>query len=325
MGNEQIIQLSINQQVVYWFQQGLRPKEICSRLNSRLTTHRVIKELLSSDIDLPKCKICNKKILTLTASHLKKHNITVSEYLQKYPEHIKLIKGIVKPWNKGLTKETNKLMADIAIKTKKRMSSATEKQKTSKFSKRMWREGRCKCPGTTYVEIICKRCGKKFRRIKAESDRNHKENKLQFCSKECSRSAYRPWRDEFSPFRCILNRVRHRIRLWRKQTKDSQVKNSLKILNNDLTVEFLKELWEKQQGKCDYTGWELHMPFTTQGIYDKNKHYLMKASLDRIDNTKGYTKDNIHYTSTIANFARNKFSEDDLFTFCKAVVKHRGL
>jgi hypothetical protein len=48
-------------------------------------------------------------------------------------------------------------------------------------------------------------------------------------------------------------------------------------------------------------------------------------SLDRIDSTKGYTKDNIQVISRIANIMKNNATEQELISFAKGVlVVHQG-
>lgn len=42
-----------------------------------------------------------------------------------------------------------------------------------------------------------------------------------------------------------------------------------------------------------------------------------KPSLDRIDNFKGYTKENVIVCWQIENYCKNSFSEDDVIEFCK--------
>ena len=48
------------------------------------------------------------------------------------------------------------------------------------------------------------------------------------------------------------------------------------------------------------------------------------ASLDRIDSEKGYVKENVRFVAVIANFSKNKFSDEDVIDFCEAVTQvHR--
>jgi hypothetical protein len=86
----------------------------------------------------------------------------------------------------------------------------------------------------------------------------------------------------------------------------------------DLSLEFLKTLWEKQKGICPITGWQLVLPHHSAKRLNKRNMYA--ASLDRIDCSQGYLKSNVRFVAYIANIARNVFSEQELLTFCKAVV-----
>jgi len=60
-------------------------------------------------------------------------------------------------------------------------------------------------------------------------------------------------------------------------------------LDFDLDAEYLKEIWP-EDGKCPALGFSLRMDSIARS-----------PSLDRIDNTKGYTKGNVHWVSNKAN------------------------
>jgi hypothetical protein len=84
----------------------------------------------------------------------------------------------------------------------------------------------------------------------------------------------------------------------------------LEIDNYDL----LNQL-EKQNFKCAYTGIYLNVLNTTKG--------LSNASLDRIDSTKGYTKDNIQWVYKSINRMKNAFSEKEFLNMCFKIYKFR--
>ncbi len=47
------------------------------------------------------------------------------------------------------------------------------------------------------------------------------------------------------------------------------------------------------------------------------------VSIDRIDNDKGYTKDNIHLVCFIANLMKSTMTVDELAEWCKAITRHQ--
>jgi hypothetical protein len=112
-------------------------------------------------------------------------------------------------------------------------------------------------------------------------------------------------RDEFSPFRnCFKKTRRHALR----DGKDF-----------DLTLQDLKNCWDAQDGICPYTGWKIKLPEHTGIKFPVSPD---SASLDRFDNSKGYSRGNIQFISLIANYAKNQFSAQELIDFCKAVAKN---
>lgn len=173
------------------------------------------------------------------------------------------------------------------------------------------------------IELTCTTCSSLFDKRKAEYNRMIRNGKTNFyCCRTCS--ARRPdniehlqklenryditkhstnKRDEFTPFRYTLNVVRCRCRSGSKEL--------------NLTLEDLKNQWEIQQGKCPYTGFDLTLKTSSNA---KSNLDIRTASLDRIDNSKGYLADNIQWVSVMFNLARNKFEPEDVVEFAKAVV-----
>lgn len=109
--------------------------------------------------------------------------------------------------------------------------------------------------------------------------------------------------DERTPFRWFVLRARQRAE---------------KKGPTDLTPSYLKELWEKQSGVCPFTGWILLLPDSTNGW--KAGAHPKNASLDRVDNDRGYVQGNVRFVSVMANTARGQFSDEELRHFCRAVA-----
>jgi len=79
------------------------------------------------------------------------------------------------------------------------------------------------------------------------------------------------------------------------------------------------EIYEviKEGNKCAITG----IPFQNTLNLDHGIYNGLKASPDRIDNSKGYTKDNVQWVVAIYNMMKGNFPEEHLEIFIKALVK----
>jgi hypothetical protein len=174
------------------------------------------------------------------------------------------------------------------------------------------------------MKVRCFWCNKEFEKSLKEYNRSEKIGRRHFCSRSCSGRQknkeypsdathllgipYSRKFDEYSSFRWFVKSCRYR--------QDKKGKT-------DITVEYLKELWGKQQGKCPFTGWEMKLPVSTSGF--KSCQIPSRASLDRIDITKGYVIGNVRFICVMANYARNSFTDEQLIEFGKAVAgKHCG-
>lgn len=176
------------------------------------------------------------------------------------------------------------------------------------------------------VELICEVCKKEFLRRKAEATRNAKLGRPIYCSLKCAgkraieniplEKRYHPEclkkgskTDELSPFRHHLKCMKNRAGRNGGQRKPVFV-----------TLEDLKEQWEKQKGICPYTGWQLKNADSTTIRLDKTPD---RASVDRIDSNKPYVKENIQFIALMAQYAKNDWQEEDLVVFGKAITEHR--
>lgn len=82
-----------------------------------------------------------------------------------------------------------------------------------------------------------------------------------------------------------------------------------------ITEEDILELYYKQDGKCALSGQIL----TKIALNDKgiNKYNI---SIDRINSSKGYTKDNIQLVGAIVNIMKNDIDEKDFILFVSSIV-----
>jgi len=83
---------------------------------------------------------------------------------------------------------------------------------------------------------------------------------------------------------------------------------------NFISIEQLEDLWNKQNGKCALTGWDLTM-ILGSGVVNTN------CSLDRIDSSIGYECDNVQLVCRIANISKSNMSMNEFVNLCETVNK----
>lgn len=80
-------------------------------------------------------------------------------------------------------------------------------------------------------------------------------------------------------------------------------------IDYDISKEYLQLLYEKQNGKCAYTGIELLSP-TTYKEYNLGVGSPYNISLDRIDSTKGYIYGNVQFVCVWVNSSKGNMPDD---------------
>lgn len=93
-----------------------------------------------------------------------------------------------------------------------------------------------------------------------------------------------------------------------------RVRKSGKEIPFNLDIEHLDEIWEKQEGKCVYTG----VPLKFANAASSNA----TASLDRIDSSKGYEYGNVQFVHKDANIMKMDFSSERFIEVCKMVANN---
>ena len=121
------------------------------------------------------------------------------------------------------------------------------------------------------------------------------------CSNEC-RIAYLNGvtrRDELTPFRRMYFHTKSKSRkTWK---------------NGNITCEDIKQIWENQKGICPYSGLLMTLPDTSRKSICSPK----SASIDRLDSSKPYDKDNCQIVCVSMNYAKNSFSDAQIREFIK--------
>lgn len=82
----------------------------------------------------------------------------------------------------------------------------------------------------------------------------------------------------------------------------------------------IEDAWNKfleQEGKCALTGIDINLNRDCSRNWDDHT-----ASLDRIDNTKGYIKDNVQWLHKVVNKLKNTLTEEEFIKWCTLVADH---
>jgi|LakMenEpi03Aug12_release.lakeMendotaPanAssembly.Ray.scaffolds.fasta_scaffold429863_1 hypothetical protein len=86
-----------------------------------------------------------------------------------------------------------------------------------------------------------------------------------------------------------------------------------------ITIEYLWELFLKQNRKCAISGLPLTMFISNKKITDKDYHSYITASLDRIDSNKGYVEGNVQWVHKWVNIMKNSMKDEELLYLCQLI------
>jgi len=176
------------------------------------------------------------------------------------------------------------------------------------------------------TKVKCDSCGNEFEKENKEINRCKKEKMGNFCNRGCVatyknlnlpadhyKKLYKKYpvfkgyennrKNELSPFKIYLNKGR------------ASIKKHLDSINID--ANYLKQLWESQNGLCPYTGIKMLLPDSSSKYHSIKS--LKKASLDRIDSNKGYIKGNVEFVCYAINLAKNNHKKEEMIMFIKEI------
>jgi len=81
-----------------------------------------------------------------------------------------------------------------------------------------------------------------------------------------------------------------------------------------IDINYLCNLWDKQNGLCAITGWQMTMRLA-DGVVSTN------ASVDRINSEIGYVAGNVQLVCRCVNVAKHDLTMNEFIMLCAAVVK----
>jgi len=82
----------------------------------------------------------------------------------------------------------------------------------------------------------------------------------------------------------------------------SRKSRGLRTIEVSIDSQFLQELWDRQDGKCAITGMGMTIA----------RHCLKRVSLDRIQNSGPYSKENVQLVCKWVNLAKNKSEDSEI-------------
>lgn len=79
----------------------------------------------------------------------------------------------------------------------------------------------------------------------------------------------------------------------------------------EITISDIATLYELQNGRCALTGWPISW---------SSQKWEHTASIDRLDNTRGYLLNNVQLVHKSVNMSRGTMEIEDFVEMCKAVA-----
>ncbi len=187
---------------------------------------------------------------------------------------------------------------------------------------------KCKNEKTLLKDITReKKCSRCKKILSYEMFKEKKNGKLNCYCKLCQPIIYKNWeinniekvKKQKKIYREInRDKIKHRqqkyMKCWSATLKARFIFWKKGAIRRGIPFDLTLEQLESMPRFCYYTGKEL--------VLESNKHNTI--SLDRLDSTKGYTKDNVVYCCVFINLMKHELSYDKLIETCNTILtKHK--
>ena len=83
----------------------------------------------------------------------------------------------------------------------------------------------------------------------------------------------------------------------------------------NLTLDDVADIMDRQEGRCALTGWDIEFP-------EVGNPQKAPASIDRINSSLGYTKENSQLLTRQVNMMKQSYAQDEFIKVCKAVAEN---
>lgn len=114
-----------------------------------------------------------------------------------------------------------------------------------------------------------------------------------------------------NPEKIALARKKRREQSPLENLRES-IKLALKRKGGDITADFMLQMWLDQDGRCALSGIKM--------VWGGGKATGKSMSIDRIDQIRGYFKDNVRLVCHAINSFRGKMSDDEMFMMARELV-----
>lgn len=122
----------------------------------------------------------------------------------------------------------------------------------------------------------------------------------------------------FERLQAYRSRNRERIASWWEKSprgmlgKGRQMALKRRPTENSVTLDELMDMWSAQDGRCVVSGLVM--------TWRQGKTQPMSISIDRIDSSVGYTKDNVRLVCYQVNAFKNRWTDEQMFTMALAII-----
>lgn len=156
--------------------------------------------------------------------------------------------------------------------------------------------------------LICYIC-KEYKPLE-EYDYNGKNGYREFKDRRCKKCKNKAYRDRRARYRGDKDLDR----ILKERYYGARDRAKLKGISFHIGLDDIQNLWYEQRGLCALSGIEMTYCFDLGRV-------PTNVSIDKIDKSKGYIKDNIQLVCMAVNQMKSDLSMDELLTFCTAIIE----
>jgi len=171
-------------------------------------------------------------------------------------------------------------------------------------------------------KTICQNCGIEFEKPMSEITRNDRLNRPNFCCRSCvgkhnSKNFGDP-KSRPGAYQHHGGRQEDKYTKFRYHFRTIHNRSIEREIEMTITIDDLIDQWNIQKGICEFTGVQLIL-----SSYSKiKKDPIFSASVDRIESSKGYSKNNIRWVSRSINWMKNEMSDEMTWKLCRLISEN---